>query len=90
MFDKPPYPSTQLISGKDPLNSPEPFKDPAKVCKALGSLVVVGEEEIVEESDGQPDQVGTEEEELAGDELHPPGSVRYKNTGTLSGVFQGS
>ena len=59
---------------EDQLNIPEPFKDPAKVCKALGSLVVVGEEEVVEESDGQPDQGGAEEEELPGDQLHPPGT----------------
>ena len=56
----------------------EPFQDPAKlpVSQVLGRLVVVGEEVIVEESDGQPDQVGTEEQELAGDQLHPPATIR--------------
>ena len=59
-------------------NIPQPFQDPATVGQTLGSLVVVGEEEIVEESDGEPDQVGAEEEELASDEFHPPGTRNSK------------
>ena len=52
----------------------KPLQDPVQICKTFSCLVIVGEEEVVEESDGQPDQVGAEEEELPGDQLHPPGT----------------
>ena len=53
----------------------EPLDDPIVVRETSGRLVVVGEEEVVEGGDGEPDQVGTEEEELASDQLDPPEEV---------------
>ena len=50
----------------------EPRPDPAEVREAAGRLEVVGEEEVVGEGDGEPDQVGAEEEECASDQLDPP------------------
>ena len=56
----------------DPEIDTKSVEDPAGVPQTFGRLVVVGEEEVVGEGDGEPDQVGAEEEECASDQLDPP------------------
>ena len=54
-----------------------PKTDPVKGIEAPGSLEVVRKDEIVKKGDGEPDEVGAEEKELAGDERNPPTRGRH-------------
>ena len=65
----------------------EPPPDPAQVGKAAGGLVVVGEEEVVSEGDAEPDQVGAEQERVAGRHLDPPPGRGHRRI--LGGVAGG-
>ena len=65
----------------------EPRPDPAEVREAARRLEVVGEEEVVCECDGEPDQVGAEGEEVPRHHLHPPAGRRHGRL--LGGVAWG-
>ena len=86
-------PETKVSKSDDEVDS-EPEEDPVELVEALGRLEVVGEEEVVAEGDGEPDEVGAEEEELSGDEGDPPSRRGHRlglrgQTGSLGAVHPG-
>ena len=57
--------------------SVSPEINPVEGIKALGSLEVIREDKVVKKGNGKPNQVGAEEEELAGDKRNPPAWGRH-------------